>query len=222
MEQPAPNIKYPPQKVLHPKKIFLPKAGHRDQLSATFTVKLHESWFPWKSVAVYVMVIGVSSSTSVVLAFLGETSKVLIPRLLSLTLGRVCVMTMYRPIFILPGQPDTTGAVVSWHSVGVVPFHLSPSAAPFSTHFNALLAGTVNPARLQPNVTTLFCSNPVTSVLKYPPLGYPGSVQVVPSHRRVPKSQFPSAIQVTLLSLVMLEYPFLVRRFTQVKVKVAP
>lgn len=33
MEQPAPNIKYPPQKVLHPKKIFLPKPGHRDQLT---------------------------------------------------------------------------------------------------------------------------------------------------------------------------------------------
>lgn len=72
---------------------------------------------------------------------------------------------------------------IPWHSVGVVPFHVRPSAAPFSTHFNALLAGTVNPARLQPNVTTLSCSNPVTSVLKYPPFGYPGSVQVVPIQR---------------------------------------
>lgn len=33
MKQQAPNIKYPPQKVLHPKKIFLPKPGHRDQLT---------------------------------------------------------------------------------------------------------------------------------------------------------------------------------------------
>ena len=79
---------------------------------ATFTIKLHESTFPLKSVAVYVMVRLLSSKTRVVLAFLGETTNDLIPAL-SAKAGRLWLMRVYLLRFKFPGQLETVGAVVS-------------------------------------------------------------------------------------------------------------